>query len=82
MGLQISSMLETTLAQLEHVVADLLQQNQTLSENCKQLEQELRQMREENDNLQLTALEQEEKQAATRARLQALLERASASSSA
>ncbi|MDV7211565.1 hypothetical protein SAMN04244572_03117 [Azotobacter beijerinckii] len=73
-------MLETTLAQLERVVADLLQQNQTLTENCKQLEQELRQMREENDNLQLAALEQEEKQAATRARLQALVERASASS--
>jgi len=73
-------MLETTLAQLEHVVADLLQQNQTLTENCKQLEQELHQMREENDNLQLAALEQEEKQAATRARLQALVERASASS--
>ncbi|GAB3390570.1 hypothetical protein [Azotobacter armeniacus] len=75
-------MLETTLAQLERVVADLLQQNRTLTENCNQLEQELRQAREENDNLQLAALEQEEKQAAALARLQALVERAGASSAA
>lgn len=73
-------MLETTLAQLERVVADLLQRNQTLIQNCNQLEQELRQAREENDNLQLAALEQEERQATMLARLQALIERAGASS--
>lgn len=73
-------MLETTLAQLERVVADLLQHNQTLSENCSQLEQQLRQARDENDNLQLAALEQDEKQTAMLARLQALLERAGTSS--
>lgn len=78
--IQINTMFETTLAQLERVVADLLQQNRTLAENCSQLEQELRQAREENDNLQLAALEQEEKQAATLARLRALVERAGASS--
>lgn len=75
-------MLENTLVQLERVVADLLQRNQTLTENCNQLQQELRQIREENENLQLAALEQEEKQAATLARLQALVERAGASSAA
>jgi hypothetical protein len=78
--IQINTMFETTLAQLERVVADLLQQNRTLAENCSQLEQDLRQAREENDNLQLAALEQEEKQAATLARLRALVERAGASS--
>lgn len=75
-------MLENTLVQLECVVADLLQRNQALTENCNQLQQELRQIREENENLQLAALEQEEKQAATLARLQALVERAGASSAA
>lgn len=75
-------MLENTLVQLERVVADLLQRNQTLTENCNQLQQELRQVREESENLQLAALEQEEKQAATLARLQALVERAGASSAA
>lgn len=78
--IQIFPMLETTLAQLERVVADLLQRNQTLIQNCNQLEQELRQAREENDNLQLAALEQEERQATMLARLQALIERAGASS--
>lgn len=75
-------MLENTLVQLERVVADLLQRNQALTESCNQLQQELRQIREENENLQLAALEQEEKQAATLARLQALVERAGASSAA
>lgn len=73
-------MLETTLAQLERVVADLLQQNRTLAENCSQLEQALRQAREENDNLQLAAMEQEERQATTLSRLRALIEHAGASS--
>lgn len=73
-------MLETTLAQLEALVADLLQQNQKLTANCQQLEEQLRQAREENDSLQMTALEQEEQQSATLGRLQALLQRAGASS--
>lgn len=72
-------MLEATLAQLEGLVADLLQQNQTLSQNCQQLEQQLRQVREENENLQMAALEQEEQQTAALARLQALVQRAGAS---
>lgn len=75
-------MLETTLVELERIVAQLLEQNQTLSSTCARLEQELAAAREENDTLQLTALEQEEKQSATLARLQALLERAGASAAA
>jgi len=75
-------MLETALVQLERVIADLLQQNQSLRETAALLEQQLQQAREENDNLQLTALEQEEKQGATLARLQALIERAAAGSAA
>lgn len=72
-------MLEATLAQLEGLVAELLKQNQALGEHCKQLEEQLRQAREENDSLQMTALEQEEQQSATLARLQALVQRAGAS---
>lgn len=75
-------MLETALVQLERVIADLLQQNQSLRETAALLEQHLQQAREENDNLQLAALEQEEKQGATLARLQALIERAAAGSAA
>ncbi|CAM5603740.1 MAG: hypothetical protein OZ926_03920 [Pseudomonas sp.] len=75
-------MLETALVQLERVIADLLQQNQSLRETAALLEQQLQQAREENDNLQLAALEQEEKQGATLARLQALIERAAAGSAA
>ncbi|WP_213663717.1 hypothetical protein [Stutzerimonas stutzeri] len=75
-------MLETALVQLERVIADLLQQNQSLRETAALLEQQLQQAREENDNLQLAALEQEEKQGATLARLQALIERAAAGSTA
>lgn len=75
-------MLEATLAQLESLVAELLQQNQALNDHCRQLEGQLRQAREENENLQMTALEQEEQQTATLARLQALVQRAGVSSSA
>lgn len=75
-------MLETTLAQLEGLVAELLKQNQTLTDNCAQLEQQLRQAQEENDSLQMAALEQEEQQSATLARLQALVQRAGVSNAA
>ncbi len=34
-------MLDTTLAQLENVINDLLQRNQNLSEHCVLLEQQL-----------------------------------------
>jgi septation ring formation regulator EzrA len=64
-------MLEASLSQLEQLVSDLVQQNQTLSA-------ELAQAKDENESLQLSLMEQEEKQGATAARIQALVERVSA----
>jgi phage shock protein A len=71
-------MLETSLSQLEQLVSDLVQQNQQLAEANARLGTELAQAKEENDGLQLSLMEQEEKQGATTARIQALVERASA----
>ncbi|MBF8780709.1 MreC domain-containing protein [Pseudomonas fulva] len=71
-------MLEASLNQLEQLVNDLLQQNARLAEQNAQLGQELAQAKEENDSLQLNLMEQEEKQGSAAARIQALLERASA----
>src|SRR5690606_18413836 len=55
-------LLETTLTHLERLLDDLLQQNSTQQETIARLERELLQLREENDNLQLSNLEQEEQQ--------------------
>lgn len=71
-------MLETTLTQLERLIDDLLQKNHAHQENIARLEGELRQLRDENDNLQLTSLEQEEQLASTLERLQAMLQRSEA----
>lgn len=68
-------MLETTLTQLERLIDDLLQQNRVHQENITRLEGEVRQLRDDNDNLQLTNLEQEEQLSATLERLQAMLQR-------
>ncbi len=68
-------MFESTLTQLEQAVSQLLEQNQALQSRCAALESQLQQVQEENDTLQLTALEQEEQQSASLARLQALLQR-------
>jgi len=68
-------MFESTLSQLEQAVSQLLEQNQALNSRCAALESQLQQVREENDTLQLAALEQEEQQSASLARLQALLQR-------
>ncbi|MFV3404734.1 MULTISPECIES: hypothetical protein [Pseudomonas] len=64
-------MLETSLNQLEQLVTDLMHKN-------AQLAQELAQAKEENETLQLSLMEQEEKHGATAARIQALVDRASA----
>ena len=69
-------MLEASLSQLEKLVSDLVQQNQALQNTNAQLAEELKQARDDNDSLQLSLLEQEEKQGATAARIQALVERA------
>lgn len=72
-------MLETSLSQLEQLVSDLVQKNQELSERNEQINAQLAQAKDENESLQLALMEQEEKQGSTAARIQALVERASAS---
>lgn len=71
-------MLEASLSQLEQLVSDLVQQNQTLLGTNQTLSAELAQAKDENESLQLSLMEQEEKQGATAARIQALVERVSA----
>ncbi|WP_138738365.1 hypothetical protein [Pseudomonas sp. FSL W7-0098] len=70
-------MIESSLSKLEQLVSDLVQQKQELLDANEQLSTELAQARDENESLQLTLMEQEEKQGATAARIQALVERAS-----
>ncbi|PWB30371.1 hypothetical protein DCO48_20695 [Pseudomonas sp. SDI] len=69
-------MLETSLSQLEQLVGDLVQKNQELTERNAQLGSELALAKDENESLQLSLMEQEEKHGATAARIQALVERA------
>ncbi|VVN17231.1 hypothetical protein PS645_04113 [Pseudomonas fluorescens] len=71
-------MLEASLSQLEQLVSDLVQQNQTLLGTNQSLNAELAQAKDENETLQLSLMEQEEKHGATAARIQALVERVSA----
>jgi phage shock protein A len=73
-------MLEASLSQLEKLVGDLVEQNQNLQNTNAQLAEELKQARDDNDSLQLSLLEQEEKQGATAARIQALVDRATSAS--
>lgn len=68
-------MLDSTLEQLERLVAELLQQNQQLSSDNQQLRASLAKAGEDNDALQLQLLEQEEQQSLAAARLQALVQR-------
>lgn len=69
-------MLEASLSQLEKLVSDLVQHNQELQNTNSRLAEELKQARDDNDSLQLNLMEQEEKQGATAARIQALVDRA------
>jgi phage shock protein A len=69
-------MLEASLSQLEKLVSDLVQHNQELQNTNAQLNDALKQARDDNDSLQLSLMEQEEKQGATAARIQALVDRA------
>ena len=71
------TIIESSLSKLEQLVSDLVQQKQELLDANEQLNAELAQARDENESLQLTLMEQEEKQGATAARIQALVERAS-----
>lgn len=73
-------MLETSLSQLEQWVNDLVQQNRHLASLNETLSAELARAKDENESLQLSLMEQEELHSATAARIQALIERASAGS--
>lgn len=70
-------MLENSLSQLEELVGELVQENKALQSANAHLRAELAQVKEENDSLQLSALEQEELHGATAARIQALVALAS-----
>ncbi|MCE4055832.1 hypothetical protein [Pseudomonas sp. Au-Pse12] len=72
-------MLEASLSQLEQLVSDLVVQNQELLGTNETLKAQLLQAKDENESLQLSLMEQEEKHGATAARIQALVERVSAS---
>ncbi|MEX5505624.1 hypothetical protein ABI582_10315 [Pseudomonas sp. SAS7] len=71
-------MLEASLNQIEQLVSDLMQKNAQLTEQNTALGTQLAQAKEENETLQLSLMEQEEKNGSTAARLQALVDRASA----
>ena len=72
-------MIESSLSKPEQLVSDLVQQKQELLDTNTQLSVELAQAKDENESLQLSLMEQEEKQGATAARIQALVERVSVS---
>ncbi|WP_137886675.1 hypothetical protein [Pseudomonas sp. 2FE] len=74
-------MLEKSLSQLEQLVGELVLANQALLSANAQLSAELAQVKDENENLQLSALEQDDLQSATLARIQALVELATAGAS-
>lgn len=69
-------MLETSLSQLETLVGELVEQNRQLHDSNTQMAAQLRSSQDENETLQLNLLEQEEKQGAAAARIQALVQRA------
>nr|WP_314483773.1 hypothetical protein [uncultured Pseudomonas sp.] len=71
-------MLEASLNQLEQLVSDLMHKNAQLTEQNNALGQDLAKANEENETLQLSLMEQEEKNGAAAARIQALVDRASA----
>ncbi len=73
-------MLENSLSQLEQLVGELVQENKALLGANAQLSAELAQAKDENESLQLSALEQEELHSSAAARIQALVELASRSS--
>jgi len=70
-------MMESSLSKLEQLGSDLVQQKQELLDINAALNVELAQAKDDNESLQLSLMEQEEKQGATAARIQALVERAS-----
>ena len=74
-------MLENSLSQLEALVRTLVEENRVLLSANAQLAAELASFKEENETLQLSALEQDDQQSATLARIQALVALVSGESS-
>lgn len=74
-------MLENSLSQLEGLVRALVEENRVLLSANAQLAAELAGFKAENETLQLSALEQNDQQSATLARIQALVALASGESS-
>ena len=74
-------MLENSLSQLEGHVRTLVEENRVLLSANAQLAAELASFKEENETLQLSALEQDDQQSATLARIQALVALAGGESS-
>ena len=74
-------MLENSLSQLEALVRTLVEENRVLLSANAQLAAELASFKEENETLQLNALEQDDQQSTTLARIQALVALASGESS-
>ena len=74
-------MLENSLSQLEGLVRTLVEENRGLLSANAQLAAELASFKEENETLQLSALEQDDQQSATLARIQALVALAGGESS-
>lgn len=74
-------MLENSLGQLETLVRTLVEENRVLLSANAQLAAELASFKEENEILQLNALEQDDQQSTTLARIQALVALASGESS-
>ena len=74
-------MLENSLSQLEGLVRPLVEENRVLLSANAQLATELASFKEENETLQLSALEQDDQQSATLARIQALVALASGENS-
>ena len=74
-------MLENSLSQLEALVRTLVEENRVLLSANAQLAAELASFKEENETLQLSALEQDDQQSATLARIQALVALAGGESS-
>ena len=56
-------MIESSLSKLEQLVSDLVQQKQELLDTNAALNAELAQAKDDNESLQLSLMEQEEKQA-------------------
>ncbi|MGE6791213.1 hypothetical protein ACQKFS_04225 [Pseudomonas guineae] len=75
-------MLENNLSQLEQLVSELVQENKALQAATQQIRNELAQLKDENEALQMSALEQDELHSTTAARIQALVQLASGSANA